>query len=107
MEIAAPTGRQRGVCLRMIGDKGADLIEPGNTLASFEAAVKAGVDMIELDVLWRRDGHPKLPASERTPLVVAHDWQDAERRRPLTLDEALEAFTRPPLDRVELDCDLK
>jgi len=34
-----------------IGHKGADLIEPGNTLASFDAAVHHGVDMIELDVL--------------------------------------------------------
>ena len=34
-----------------IGHKGADAIAPGNTLESFEAAVEAGVDMIELDVL--------------------------------------------------------
>ena len=93
--------------LRLIGHKGADLIRPGNTLESFEAAIEAGVDMIELDVLWRRDGHPKLAASERSPLVVAHDWYDADARRPLTLDAALDAFTRPPLDRVRLDCDLK
>jgi glycerophosphoryl diester phosphodiesterase len=93
--------------LRRIGHKGADLIRPGNTVESFEAAVEAGVDMIELDVLWRRDGHPKIPASERSPLVVAHDWPDAESRRPLTLDEALDAFTGPPLDAVRLDLDLK
>jgi glycerophosphoryl diester phosphodiesterase len=69
--------------------------------------VEAGVDMIELDVLWTPDGHPKRPAAERAPLVVAHDWGDADRRRPLTLDEALDAFTRPPLDGAEIDCDLK
>jgi glycerophosphoryl diester phosphodiesterase len=63
--------------------------------------------MIELDVLWTPDGHPRLPAAERTPLVVAHDWRDAARRRPLTLSAVLEAFTRPPLDRIELDLDLK
>jgi glycerophosphoryl diester phosphodiesterase len=103
---AAAPARKRGR-LRLVGHKGADLIRPGNTLESFEAAVEAGVDMIEIDVLWRRDGHPKLPESERTPLVIAHDWHDAEHRRPLTLAEALDAFTRPPLDRVELDCDLK
>jgi len=40
-------------------------------------------------------------------LVVAHDWHDVERRAPLTLDEALDAFTRPPLDRVEVDLDIK
>ena len=103
--------------MKRIGHKGADLIRPGNTLESFEAAVEAGAEMIELDVLrpkaefrdgadWRRaaagpvgDGAP--------PLLVAHDWGDAARRDPMTLDEAMDAFTRPPLDRVEVHCDLK
>jgi glycerophosphoryl diester phosphodiesterase len=58
-------------------------------------------------VLWTRDGHPRLPADERTPLLVAHDWHDARRRTPLTLAEALDAFLRPPLDRVEIDLDIK
>lgn len=90
-----------------VGHKGADLIVPGNTLASFEAAVDAGVDVIEVDVVWTRDGHPKIAAAERSPLVIAHDWHDAERRTPLTLAEGLDAFTRPPLDRVEVDLDVK
>lgn len=93
--------------LRLVGHKGADLIAPGNTEASFRAAVEAGVDTIELDLLWTRDGHPRLAASERTPLVIAHDWHDAVRREPLTLAEGLDAFTRPPLDRVEVDLDIK
>jgi glycerophosphoryl diester phosphodiesterase len=93
--------------LRLVGHKGADLIAPGNTPASFVAAVEAGVDTIELDVLWTRDGHPRLAADERTPLVVAHDWHDAAGREPLTLAEALDAFLKPPLDRVEIDLDLK
>ncbi len=63
--------------------------------------------MIEFDVLWRPDGHPKAPADQRSPLVVAHDWHDAERRTPLTFAEALGAFTRPPLEKVEIDCDIK
>jgi glycerophosphoryl diester phosphodiesterase len=93
--------------LRLVGHKGADLIAPGNTLESFTAAVEARVDTIELDVLWTRDGHPRLPVAERTPLVVAHDWHDAGRREPLTLAAALDAFREPPLDRVEIDLDLK
>ena len=93
--------------MRLVGHKGADPIAPGNTPASFAAAVEAGVDTIEIDVLWTRDGHPKAPAAERTPLVIAHDWHDAERRRPLTLTEALDAFLEPPLDRVEIDLDIK
>jgi glycerophosphoryl diester phosphodiesterase len=91
----------------LVGHKGADLIAPGNTLESFAAAVDAGVDTIELDVLWTRDGHPRLEAAERTPLIVAHDWHDAERREPLTLAQALDAFVRAPLDEVEIDLDIK
>jgi glycerophosphoryl diester phosphodiesterase len=91
--------------LRLVGHKGADLIAPGNTLESFRAAVEAGVDTIELDVLWLRDAH--LPLEQRAPLVVAHDWHDAERRKPLALTEALDAFLEPPLDGVEIDLDLK
>lgn len=99
-----------------IGHKGADAIAPGNTLESFAAAVDAGVDAIELDVLrpesdfadgedWRRAAAG--PATATGPLVVAHDWADARRRRPLTLAEALDALARPPLDRIRFDLDLK
>ncbi len=91
--------------MRLVGHKGADAIAPGNTLESFRAAVAAGVDTIELDVLWLRDAH--LPLEQRAPLVVAHDWGDAERRTPLTLAEALGAFLEPPLDGVEIDLDIK
>ncbi len=103
--------------LKRIGHKGADSIRPGNTLESFEAAVAAGVEMIELDVLrprsefrdggdWRQAAAGPVPGGA-APLLVAHDWGDAARREPLTLDQALDAFTRAPLDRVEIDCDLK
>lgn len=99
-----------------VGHKGADAIEPGNTLASFRAAVAAGVDLVELDVLrperdfaagddWRRAAAGPAPGSG--PLLVAHDWGDARRREPPTLDAALDAFRRPPLDRVGIHLDLK
>lgn len=102
--------------LLRIGHKGADAVVAGNTLESFAAAVEAGVDAIELDVLrpqsdfadgsdWRRA--PAGPAASTGPLLVAHDWADARRRHPLTLAEALDGFTRPPLDRVRFDLDLK
>jgi glycerophosphoryl diester phosphodiesterase len=96
-----------GVGLRLVGHKGADLIAPGNTLESFQAAVESDVDTIEIDILWTRSGHPRLPAADRSPLVVAHDWHDAERREPLSLAEALDSFLEPPLDRVEIDLDIK
>jgi glycerophosphoryl diester phosphodiesterase len=63
------------------------------------------VDTIEMDVLWLQDAH--LPLEQRHPLVVAHDWEDAGRRTPLKLTEALDAFLEPPLDRVEIDLDIK
>jgi glycerophosphoryl diester phosphodiesterase len=74
-------------------------------LASFRAAVEAGVDTIEFDVLWLPDSH--LPLEQRAPLVVAHDWADAESRTPLALTEALDAFLEPPLAGVEIDLDIK
>jgi glycerophosphoryl diester phosphodiesterase len=82
---------------RRIGHKGADAIVTGNTPESFDAAVEHGVDMVELDVLRAKEGR----------LVVAHDYEDAIRRRPMDLTECLDLFTEPPLDEVEIDCDLK
>jgi glycerophosphoryl diester phosphodiesterase len=82
---------------RRIGHKGADAIVTGNTPESFDAAVDTGVDMIELDVLREQEGR----------LIVAHDFDDALRRRPMDLTEALDLFLEPPLDEVEIDCDLK
>jgi glycerophosphoryl diester phosphodiesterase len=82
---------------RRIGHKGADAIATGNTPESFDAAVDHGVDMIELDVLRAKEGK----------LVVAHDYHDALVRRPMDLTEALDLFLEPPLDEVEIDCDLK
>lgn len=99
-----------------IGHKGADAIAPGNTPASFAAAVEAGVDAIELDVLrpqsdfddgsdWRLA--TAGPARATAPLLVAHDWADARRRGALTLEQVLDAFTAAPLDTVRFDLDLK
>jgi glycerophosphoryl diester phosphodiesterase len=83
--------------MKRVGHKGADLVAPGNTVASFEAALEHEVDMIEFDVLRLRDGR----------LVLAHDYEDAARREPLTLDEGLEHFAGEAYADVELDVDLK
>jgi len=85
--------------LKRIGHKGADLIAPGNTLESFDAALDAGVDMVEFDVL------PERPGSDR--LVLAHDYEDAARRTPVTLEEGLAHFAQDAWSDVELDVDLK
>lgn len=93
-----------------IGHKGADAIEPGNTIASFLAAERAGVDAIEFDVIWTADGDPRtVPAARRSPLVIAHDWADAASRRPPApaLSDVLDALMQPPLDRLRFDLDLK
>jgi glycerophosphoryl diester phosphodiesterase len=98
---AQPTGGEKNLqerdIYRRIGHKGAPAVKPGNTLDSFDAAVELGVDMIELDILRAREGF----------LIVAHDFEDAARRRCLDLTEALDAFREPPLDKVDFDCDLK
>ena len=86
--------------LKRIGHKGADLIAPGNTLASFDAALAAGVDMVEFDVL------PEHP--DRTGrLVLAHDFAAAARHEPVTLEQGLAHFAQDAWEGIELDVDLK
>ena len=85
--------------MKRVGHKGADLIAPGNTAASFDAAVEAGVDMIEFDVLPENvDGTGEL--------FLAHDYEDLRRRRSdvMTLAEGLDHLVGTGLD---LDVDLK
>jgi glycerophosphoryl diester phosphodiesterase len=82
-----------------IGHKGADLIEPGNTVASFNAAVAHGVDMIELDVL------PTRPDGGR--LILAHDYEDAAERQPLTIEEGFDHLASERFAGIEFIVDLK
>jgi len=86
--------------MKRIGHKGADHIAPGNTFASFEAALAAGADIIEFDVLSESsDGTGEL--------LLAHDFEDAEERTPHTLDEGLAHFAQAAYDGVDLIVDLK
>src|ERR1700677_841516 len=85
---------------RRVGHKGAAHIEPGNTLASFDAALAHGVDMIELDVLCEHPG-----GSGR--LLVAHDYEDVRSRTTVTFEQALEHLSQPQFAHVELDVDVK
>ena len=80
-----------------VGHKGADHVAPGNTIASFDAALEHGVQMIEFDVLRTRDRR----------LVLAHDYEDAASRRCLTLDEGLDHFAGEAYTGIELDVDMK
>src|SRR5438093_8347085 len=85
---------------RRVGHKGAAHIEPGNTLASFDAALRHGVDMIELDVLSERaDGSGRL--------LVAHDYEDMRSRTPLSFERALEHLSGDDFAALEFDVDIK
>ena len=84
--------------LLRVGHKGADLIAPGNTYASFDAALDVGVDMIEFDVLREQGGDR---------LILAHDYADAARRAPHTLEEGLAHLASERFAGVQLDVDLK
>jgi glycerophosphoryl diester phosphodiesterase len=89
--------------VRRVGHKGADLIEPGNTLASFDAALAHGVDMIELDVLPERD--PEQAGDAR--LILAHDYEDAAERPILALEEGLAHLASDAYADVDFIFDLK
>jgi glycerophosphoryl diester phosphodiesterase len=54
--------------------------------------------MIEFDV---------LPAREDGRLILAHDYRDAAKRTPHTLEEGLAYLASPRFERIELDVDLK
>jgi glycerophosphoryl diester phosphodiesterase len=85
---------------RRIGHKGADHIAPGNTLASFEAALAHDVDMIEFDVLPERtDGTGRL--------LLAHDYKVLSKRPALTLEEGLAHLRTAAYSSIELNVDLK
>lgn len=84
---------------RRVGHKGAAHIEPGNTLASFDAALRHGVDMIELDVISEHGGVGRL--------LVAHDHEDARARPALPFEEALDHLADERFAGIELDVDVK
>jgi len=83
-----------------VGHKGADAIVPGNTLASFDAALEAGVDMIEFDVL------PEQPDGGGELLVV-HDHDELRRHGAPSLGEVLQHFCSPAYATTRLQLDLK
>ena len=91
----------RDAPLRRVGHKGADLIAPGNTRESFDAALQAGVDMIEFDVLPEDHTHRAT-----TRLLLAHDYEH-DLRDAVTLEEGVAYLASEAFGDVELDVDLK
>jgi glycerophosphoryl diester phosphodiesterase len=87
--------------VRRVGHKGAAHIAPGNTTASFDAALAADVDMIEFDVL--PEDHL---APESSRLILAHDYAHAPPDA-IALEDGLAHLAAPQFADVELDVDLK
>jgi glycerophosphoryl diester phosphodiesterase len=99
-ELGSPSAEATLRPLRRVGHKGADLIAPGNTAESFDAALAAGVDMIEFDVLPERpDGSGRL--------LLAHDYRALREREPYPLEQALDHLARETFADIEFDVDLK
>ena len=81
--------------MKRIGHGGASALARPNTIASFDAALEHGIDVIEFDV-----------RACRGRLVLAHTtfhgrWDCVE------LDDALRHLATPPFSEVELNADLK
>jgi glycerophosphoryl diester phosphodiesterase len=89
MEAAART------CER-IGHGGASALAPANTLASFDAALDVGVDMVEFDVRGRQG-----------ELVLAHTVLHARLDRGVRLSEALAHLSSRRFAEVQFNVDLK
>jgi glycerophosphoryl diester phosphodiesterase len=87
--------------VRRVGHKGAAHIAPGNTPASFDAALACGVDMIEFDILPE---DPRAPATSR--LMLAHDYAHGLNGA-YTLEQGLEHLASSAFGAVDLDVDLK
>lgn len=88
-----------------IGHKGAHALEHGNTEASFREGLRAGVDMIEFDII-------RHPYEDRNggKLVLAHDPDDAAAREQtslITMEQGLDLFTTDAFSQIGLDVDMK
>jgi glycerophosphoryl diester phosphodiesterase len=84
-----------------IGHKGAHHITPGNTLASFDAALAHDVDMIEFDVLPEFHERPR-----EGRLVLAHDYTTELEAAP-DLEAGLAHLSGDAFARIRFDVDLK
>jgi glycerophosphoryl diester phosphodiesterase len=84
--------------MKVIGHRGARGLAPENTLASFEAALAAGVDEVELDVRVTKDG---IPVLNHDPFL--HDASGSKLRHVLVHERTLHELRhyRPDLATLE------
>jgi glycerophosphoryl diester phosphodiesterase len=75
-------------------------LEPRHALTSFDAALSAGADVIELDVLSEH-------ADATGRLVVVHDYRQMRVVEPLLFEDALEHLAREEFGQVGLNVDVK
>lgn len=88
--------------MKIVGHRGARHLAPENTIAALQAALKHGVDEIEIDVRVTKDGHvvlahdPVLRIDGRTYAVSAHTVDELRQHKPdlTTLAEAIRAVDR-------------
>jgi glycerophosphoryl diester phosphodiesterase len=85
-----------GTDCERIGHGGASALAPANTLASFDAAVEVGVDMVEFDV-----------RAYRGELILAHTLVDARRRACVRLSRALAHLASRRFSDVSINLDVK
>ncbi len=83
-----------------VGHKGADSVVPGNTPASFDAALACGVDLIEFDVLSAGPGGTG-------ELLLAHDPAAAAADDVVTLAEGLDHLCSEAFAGLRFNVDLK
>jgi glycerophosphoryl diester phosphodiesterase len=81
---------------KRVGHRGANAVVKGNTLASFDAALDLGVDMIEFDV-----------CAVGGRLGIAHNRFALRLLGCLPLEAGLEHLAMPRFEAVELNVDLK
>lgn len=79
-----------------IGHGGASALAPANTLASFDAALAVGVDMVEFDV-----------RAYRGELILAHTILHSRLPLNVRLEEALAHLSSPRFAGIDLNVDLK
>ena len=79
-----------------IGHGGASALAPANTLASFDAALEVGVDMVEFDV-----------RAHRGEVVLAHTILHARQAGNVRLEHALKHLAADRFREVELNVDVK